>query len=290
MRTFPLGIICLEASQEDTFQRAARFSSITHPDLRCVVSCCLVTAAIRSLLRGDLLSEDDLESLYDSAFSWVTEKWTTCSERLEILRYARTALQDQNIESTIAEPTLDKAELYRHLHVASIQDLQLDETRRIGYVYKCLGAAFLSLRLGMRQQKDGCSDMEGVFEEAITRITMEGGDADTNASVAGALVGAFVGDLQLPRNWLNGLKDMAWLKNKSDALTTTLGVCNILPGYHGNADSDTAHDGGKHELDQQEIDAREKAMVQKVIAQAERRSKQSTKAAQKQQSKGWLNW
>jgi ADP-ribosyl-[dinitrogen reductase] hydrolase len=45
------------------------------------------------------------------------------------------------------------------------------------------------------------------FEPALRRVVALGGDTDTNAAVAGALVGAAVGTAGLPAAWLNRLRD-----------------------------------------------------------------------------------
>ena len=40
---------------------------------------------------------------------------------------------------------------------------------------------------------------------------MQGGDADTNGAVAGALLGCKLGSSALPPTWLKGLKHKGWL-------------------------------------------------------------------------------
>jgi ADP-ribosyl-[dinitrogen reductase] hydrolase len=48
---------------------------------------------------------------------------------------------------------------------------------------------------------------EGDFAEKLHRVVAMGGDTDTNAAVAGALVGATVGRAGLPSAWLDVLRD-----------------------------------------------------------------------------------
>ena len=40
------------------------------------------------------------------------------------------------------------------------------------------------------------------FKQLINELVMEGGDSDTNAAVAGALLGCKIGYNQLPQDWL----------------------------------------------------------------------------------------
>jgi ADP-ribosylglycohydrolase len=90
---------------------------------------------------------------------------------------------------------LDPRELDHFTYAESLEHLKLDEPNRIGYVYKCLGSAIVSLRMAMRALacRDDPISAETVFEELIVNLIMEGGDADTNAAVAGAVLGAYLG-------------------------------------------------------------------------------------------------
>ncbi|XP_019633344.1 PREDICTED: uncharacterized protein LOC109476765 [Branchiostoma belcheri] len=80
-------------------------------------------------------------------------------------------------------------ELRWYMDPRQLQELQLDAPGVIGYTYKTLSAGFWALR-----QDD--------FRTTIERITMEAGDADTNAAVAGALLGCKLGKKSLPESWL----------------------------------------------------------------------------------------
>jgi ADP-ribosyl-[dinitrogen reductase] hydrolase len=59
---------------------------------------------------------------------------------------------------------------------------------------------------------------EGNFETEVRRVVSLGGDADTNAAVAGALLGARDGLLGLPRAWLDRLRDRAAIETEARAL------------------------------------------------------------------------
>ncbi|HJP64685.1 MAG TPA: ADP-ribosylglycohydrolase family protein [Actinomycetota bacterium] len=59
---------------------------------------------------------------------------------------------------------------------------------------------------------------EEALEPALRRVVSLGGDTDTNAAVAGALVGAAVGDSALPAGWLARLEDRDELEREASAL------------------------------------------------------------------------
>ncbi|HET7869674.1 MAG TPA: ADP-ribosylglycohydrolase family protein, partial [Actinomycetota bacterium] len=60
----------------------------------------------------------------------------------------------------------------------------------------------------------------GDFEAEVRRVVSLGGDTDTNAAVAGALLGALVGEGGLPHDWLDRLEDRTAIRAEALALVT----------------------------------------------------------------------
>jgi ADP-ribosyl-[dinitrogen reductase] hydrolase len=58
----------------------------------------------------------------------------------------------------------------------------------------------------------------GDFEIEESRVVALGGDTDTNAAVAGALLGALVGETGLPPAWLERLQDRVAIRSEANAL------------------------------------------------------------------------
>jgi ADP-ribosylglycohydrolase len=253
MRTHPLGVICVASTRAKTYQIAMDYSLITHSDPRCVVSCCVSTALIRGILRGEVTTEGDVEELIEDAYAWVSshpksgETWD-CSE---------------------FEPLLDREEFERHAYAHSLEELQLDDSRTMGYVYKALGAALLTLRKAIQWPVASHPD---VFGALIEELVMQGGDADTNACIAGALLGSWTGFAALTPQWREGLVHRDWLLGKIDGMCRTVG---IVPGeYKGSTDFDTAFDGGRGLLDQDELRAREHKFMEFVMLKMKLRDDQ----------------
>ncbi|KAK2755563.1 hypothetical protein FQN54_006503 [Arachnomyces sp. PD_36] len=253
MRTHPLGVICLnQPSLASTFEIAAKFSIITHADPRCVVSCCIVTGLIRGILKGEVTTETDMESIIDKAFAWVNG-WIKSGRKFS------DSSQEVELEGE-PESLLDQDEFNRHTHAQTFKDLQLDDSRKIGYVYKALGSAILSLRLGIRQSPRGSAASPKVFEDIITELVMEGGDADTNACSAAALLGCWVGCDALPPHWRDGMLHRDWMLRKCNGMMEIMGILsnsNGEKGYKGSEDRETRVDGGKGFLTKDELQRRE---------------------------------
>jgi hypothetical protein len=83
---------------------------------------------------------------------------------------------------------------------------------------------------------------------------MEGGDADTNAAAACALLGAYLGFVNLPAHWTQGLAHKEWLIAKTQRLAVASGVVegNLEP------EEDEAADGGRGLMSRADIGRRDK--------------------------------
>lgn len=265
MRTHPLGLMCLQTSLEQTFQTAAEFSVITHPDPRCIISCAVGTALVRGLVLREIRCECDIDAVINHAISWYAG-------------YRQERMQQDATRQD--EPDLDLTELHKHAKVEKLTDLALDEPRKIGYVYKTFGAGIHLLRLAMRETAAMTAPLPiqtAAFEPLITELIMLGGDADTNACFAGALVGAYLGFKALPPHWRDGLRYGQWLMAKAEGLCMTLDV--VHGTYRGVQDADTGPDGGRGFLTEVQMDKRVmrhmEAMMRRISEGPERRKNNS---------------
>jgi ADP-ribosylglycohydrolase len=156
---------------------------LTHADPRCIASCVAVCLAIRELVLG----AQDVDEL-------------------------TAAMSDE-----VSAHHPDIAEYFAHTAEPSLEVFDLDEGmelgvsgNRIGYTLKALGAAFWALR------------HSPTFSDGLSAIIHEGGDADTNAAVAGALLGARFGCEAIPQEWREGLVFYRELRARVDKLTALL--------------------------------------------------------------------
>ncbi|KAF0536944.1 ADP-ribosylglycohydrolase [Gigaspora margarita] len=113
---------------------------------------------------------------------------------------------------------MSETALLQHCFPDTLAALKLDEYSSIGYVYKCLGAGLYCFTRNLNQQNS-----EGdAFKKIITELVLEAGDADTNAAVAGALLGTRIGYNKLPKEWVEGLLFKDWLEKRTDSLWAIL--------------------------------------------------------------------
>lgn len=83
-----------------------------------------------------------------------------------------------------------------------LDSLFLDDEKSMGYTLRTLGAALWAYWHVTS------------YKEGILKIVLSGGDADTNAAVAGAILGAKFGISPIPEEWKDGLLYASMLYNK----------------------------------------------------------------------------
>lgn len=296
MRTHPLGIICVGYSIEETFQIATSFSIITHADPRCIVSCCIATGLIRGMLRGEILNEHDVDDLIERAYRW-TDAWVL-NERAEDVK-SNPDNDDVHKFYFGNGELLNRPEFENHARAQSFKELQLDDSMKMGYVYKCLGVAILSLRMAMRQVPYDAiaagvtveASPSATFEKIITEITFAAGDADTNACAAGALLGCWFGYKALPSYWRDGMRDLDWLVQKCNGLLQILQVTRGPgSGYKGSDDLDTRPDGGKGLMSKKELEQRNSAFMMRCMtrySEGVQQEEEKLRQEKKQKQHGW---
>jgi ADP-ribosylglycohydrolase len=138
---------------------------LTHADPRCVGSCVAVCLAIRELLYG----EHDVNALTTAMLAEVQDAHPEMEDYFRLT----------------AEPSLEVFDLDEGMHTG--------KGNKIGYTLKALGAAFWALRHSTS------------FADGLLAVIHEGGDADTNAAIAGSLLGARFGLSGIPAEWRDGL-------------------------------------------------------------------------------------
>lgn len=127
---------------------------------------------------------------------WDSRCTGSCAVVSQIIRHL--LLEDEILP---AENLIQIANLYHadiHETISRAEDdnltgLSLCDPDNLGYTLKALSAGLWAYYHA------------GSFEEGITKIIMEGGDADTNASVAGSILGARFGFSTFPEHLVEGL-------------------------------------------------------------------------------------
>ncbi|KXS18703.1 ADP-ribosylglycohydrolase [Gonapodya prolifera JEL478] len=258
MRTHPVGLMCLHKSAEECFKMAAELSCVTHVDPRCVLACCIGSALIRGLVRGEVSTEEGITDTIAAARRWYNDVWVATMKE-------RYGAQETALDGEFAVKD-DEIDLYVS-GTHELVDLKLDDGA-MGYVLKCLSTGLILLRKTMRALRaDGSMRCRmDIFQTLITDLIMEGGDADTNGCFAGSLLGSHLGYKALPPKWRDGLNHGEWLLNKAESVAIILGARDGT--YDGRADKDNAIDGAKGLLSKDQMEDRWARFTAKVLEES----------------------
>ncbi|CAG9315637.1 unnamed protein product [Blepharisma stoltei] len=202
MRTHGLGMIDYE-DLGAVVRSAILMAKATHSDPRSVGSAVAVSVSISLMLKG----LRNIEQVLDIAYEITRRAMEDYLNQLDTMTSSIAAeLQNIYLQQKPNIILSSNPEILRKYIRPSIEnDLIPLEEEGDGYTYKCMGVGFWGL-----SQND--------YSTMIRRVITEGGDADTNAAVAGSLLGCRIGYSQLPQSLILQLKHRVWLENIADHL------------------------------------------------------------------------
>lgn len=175
MRTTPIAIAYARRDRNALIDAALADSSITHADPRCALACAAFDAAIAAAVTGtgQALVDVATDALAIAA-ARLRAAWRDDVE-LELLDRAA-----RELAADLAAATADDPDLYGDLHV-----------------HRTAGFVRVAFRLAFWHAVHTPS-----WRDALVDVASRGGDADTNAAIAGALLGARDGVEAIPAAWI----------------------------------------------------------------------------------------
>jgi ADP-ribosylglycohydrolase len=100
--------------------------------------------------------------------------------------------------------------------VREVSGSELDHFRLDG---TAIGFTLKAMQVGL-----WCLEHGEDYEESIVRVIDAGGDTDTNAAVAGAVLGALHGETSIPRRWVANIAEADRLTSLADQLLERAGI------------------------------------------------------------------
>ena len=188
MRCAPVAIV-RRADPDMVVADSALTCAVTHYAATCQWSCIIINAMIVALING---VDPDLAALLEAA------RADSCPD-----------LAGQANGDGIPADTLD-ALSHRREPPAGIDWLMRD--------HRLIGHTLLTLQFGLWAAKTPLD-----FEEALVASVAAGGDTDTNAAVAGAVLGARYGASNIPQRWLACVPQRARIEHLADDLLAIAG-------------------------------------------------------------------
>ncbi len=192
MRIAPLAL------SEDYLSEVTEHTLITHYDSRCVVSCLLQCDIIRHILKNynksQPLTNTDITKMAKDVSFLLDKEFL-----VEFNKYINIALSAM-LGAELDNATTLKTDLFEKLCVGVY-----DVSNKNGYTFVALAVMIWAVRAAIAGYR---------YETVMKTIVAAGGDADTNAAIAGAVLGAYFGYSALPQAWVNATPNQAWLDKK----------------------------------------------------------------------------
>ncbi len=190
---------------------SAKLSCVTHADPRCVAACVLLNHVLYGLLHNPNGHIDGkLIDAVKAARPHISREESPGHDFTMRHQPTPRIYWDERFKTREDE----LAWWVKTGYTQPVSALGLDELGKIGFVFKCLGAAIYAMQVIKYAQN---YNMTPSFRRTIIKIAAECGDADTNCAVAGAVMGAYLGYRRLPQNWIRALPHREWLDKQIDA-------------------------------------------------------------------------
>jgi len=193
MRTSLLGILDFW-DEAKVISNTKSICQVTHFDPRCVACSIVTTLTVAQLIQG----ETDIEKIIEHSLS---QGLAVLTEESHIQDFHKFFSKDVTIEG-------------------------LELNHLIGYTFKPIACAHYALRKASRELNEEGKSKEDIFREIITEFTLEGGDADTNCAVIGAILGCYLGSSSIPQAWLK-FENYTWLTDRINRVLKLFGEKKI---------------------------------------------------------------
>lgn len=95
----------------------------------------------------------------------------------------------------------------QHINYDDFMSIKLGIDNKSDRCFKCIGATTLALRCANKSNRRS-------FKEIIETLAKEGGSANVNCCVAGGIIGLYLGEKFIPREWLNCITNRTWINSR----------------------------------------------------------------------------
>ncbi len=189
MRIAPLAL------SEDYLDEVLEHCIVTHYDARCIFTCVMQCDIIRYLIKNiDVKDTNFIQPFYEAATGILDPVFKD-----EVRSYHELGLLADI--GNVNEFGLIETKIFNALEVGQYGNRR----DKNGYTMVAYAIMLWALRAALQGFN---------YSIIIKSIIAAGGDADTNAAIAGAVLGAYFGYSKLPADWINATPHKDWLDKK----------------------------------------------------------------------------
>lgn len=177
-------------NEEIVVKTAEKYAKVTHADPRCIFASIAAAILIARYIQWNAGIRGDKEPVIDDAL--------------------------RDAKKFVPEIEKYKSDIDFYSNCKNVEELKLSDEDKIGYCLKAFGSGVWALRY--------CKS----FDEGLVKVLREGGDADTNGAVVGALLGAKFGFKKLPKELVDYMFVGQWMFREMAPYMKLMGI-EMLP-------------------------------------------------------------
>ena len=175
----------------------------THTSNGCIASCLIISACVRNIILGHRFHVGEV-----------------ASEIMNMVIQSGKLTEEKHVKEMIVYTSHNMCENLEQINLGG------DDKKEWSSTFKCMAAGLWGLHRAI--VVEGKAEAVDVFKSIIFDIANEGGDANSNCAVAGALVGCLVGYKNLPREWIAKLGKNRYLYGQSIELLKSLHLIEVI--------------------------------------------------------------
>lgn len=203
---------------QDFYRSIRTMCIIMHYDVRCIISCWMLCYFIQHVLYAVLKGDNKI------LLNLKVNSYKTCMHLLKTI--------PKNHYPIVIPKNINEKKFYNingeynikneliEYYKSNLKELKLNEISQ-HYTYTSLGYVFWIMDLISKYELNKILLSESYklnFEKIIIKIINDNGDSNINASIAGSLLGSYLGYDNLPIKWLEALPNKKWLDEKINKL------------------------------------------------------------------------
>jgi len=209
-------IIGIIDNYNDMIRLADRFCNITHPDVRCRTSSIIIAHLVHTFTHSKVKKENLEDTIMVS------------------IEVGKRFLRDAKHKSQL--------ETYCY---SSLAKLELSKEGVSDFCFRALGAGIWALRYIAR-----ATNTKNIYLRVIKHIVYEGGDAGCNASVAGLLMGVWLGYSKLPINLIEKMPNNEWL---DEMIKKFINQKTVISNHNSESESESEYESSEESSEDVDI-------------------------------------
>ncbi len=207
--------ISIFGAYNNWYKNTILYTIITTFDSRCIVACLIHSFIINCIITNKVINWSYINPICHKII--VSQKIEKRHNLIEYNNYLNIALNYKCFINNFykGKPANESAflQFLKKLNIGNYEENENQSYVLLGMVISMITAMDIQYLLSKKE-----SITTEYFKRRIQETASCGGDATTNCSIVGSIIGAFLGFKKLPEDWIKKIGNKSWLDLKIDAI------------------------------------------------------------------------